>query len=305
MLHFYQVFGLSIESALPCPELLPAESTPAADILIRYDDVPERLEGATAAGPRSQTAPGHYLLNAGRAARYLVRDGREIIVHPAHTLTDDALRAVILSTGLSILLHQRGFLPLHCAAIETDRGAAVFAGGSGTGKSTLVAAFLQRGFKIMADDMLALKLVDEREVTAFPGFPHLSLWADSAQALGRSTEGLSRVSPDLEKYLSPELGSFCSSPSRLHAIYTLRVGDGPTPRLEQQGHGGRFNSILNNTWQRSLLTGLGVRERHFQMAATIADLTYGACLVRPSRPGLIQQAVDMIAGDLARDHAPL
>jgi hypothetical protein len=304
MPHFYRVFGLSVESVMPCPELLPAESTPHADIQIRYDEVPAVLEAAVESGPRWQAAPGRYLLNAGGLARYCVRDGREIIVHPSHTITEDALRAVLLGTGLSILLHQRGLLPLHCGAIETDRGAVVFAGRSGSGKSTLVAAFLQRGFKILADDMLALELIAGGEVTAWPGFPHVRLWADSAQALGRSTQELRRVSPDMEKFLSPELGSFCSTPCGLHAIYSLRVGDDPAPRLEPLGHTARFNVLLNTTWQRSILSGLGVRERHFQMTADIASRTYGACLVRPSQPLQIWQAVDLIQADIEQKHRP-
>jgi hypothetical protein len=305
MLHYYRAFGLSVESALPCPELLPAELTPHPDVRIRYGDVPERLEGAIESGPRWQVAPGRYLLNAGAAARYYVHSGHEIVVDPSHTLADDVLRAVLLGTGMSILLHQRGLLPLHCGAIETDRGAVVFAGGSGAGKSTLVAAFLQRGFKILADDMLALEPLGDGEVAAFPGFPHVRLWADSAQALGRSTQGLQRVSPGVDKFLSPEPGSFCSSPRRLHAIYTLGVGDDPLPRLEPQGHSAKFNSVLNNTWQKSILTGLGVRQRHFEMAAGIAATTYGACLVRPSQPRQIPQVVDLIAHDMELEHGPV
>ena len=302
MPHFYRVFELSVQSDLACPELLPAESDPHPDIQIRYDEVPESLEGALESGLRWQAAPGRYLLNAGRAARYLVQNGSEIVVHPGHTLPEDALRAVILSTGLSILLHQRGLFPLHASAIDTDRGAVAFAGASGTGKSTLVASFLKRGHKILSDDMLAIKLSKGGEVTALPGFPHVQLWANSMEALGRSTHGLQRVNPDLDKFHSPELGSFCPTPSRLQAVYTLSAGDESTARLEPQDHGARFNALLNNTWQRSILTGLAVREGHFQMAATIADLTYGACLFRPRGPFPLQQAVDLIVADMEREH---
>jgi hypothetical protein len=304
MVHFYQVFGLLVESVLSCPELVAADPRPRPDVLIRYDNVPASLDDAVESGPRWQAKPGLYLLNAGRAARYLVQNGREIVVHPEHGISEDDLRAILLSTGLSILLHQRGLLPLHGSGIQTESGAVAFAGNSGAGKSTLVAAFLQRGFKMISDDMLALIVGDDAVITALPGFPHVSLWADSAKALGRSTRGLQRVNPDIDKYISPEPGAFHSAPSRLHAIYVLKADESAEPRLVPLNHAGRFNALLNHTWQRSILTGLGVRERHFQMAAQIADRTYGASVSRSGQLFDVGKVADLIESDMRQDHTP-
>ena len=114
MTHFYHVFGLSLEAALTCPELLPAAASSAPDIVIRFGEVPESLENPADSGVRWQSAQGRYLLNLLRVARFLVTEGREIVVQPVPGVPEDTIRVFLLGTCLSILLHQRKLYALHC-----------------------------------------------------------------------------------------------------------------------------------------------------------------------------------------------
>ena len=302
MTHLYRVFGLSLESIIDCPELLPAESASQPDLVIRYGEVPQTLENAADRGPRWQAAPGRFLVNVEGLGRFFVRDGREICIQPLAAVAEEAIRLYLLSGCLAILLHQRRLFVLHCSGVATERGAVLFAGKSGTGKSTMVSAFLERGYKIVADDMLALTFDDQGRVVALPGFPQVKLWADSAKALGRSTDGLRRVTAADDKFIAPERERFSSDPAPLHAIYDLRVGEVATPSLEPLAHTPRFHILLDHTWQKATLTGLGVREWHFQTAARIAALTYAARLTRPPEPLDIPRTAGLIEADLRREH---
>src|SRR5450759_855791 len=107
MSFFYKIFGLSIESPLVCPELLPGKAGGNSDIVIRYGKVPEELENPADSGARWQTAPGQYLLNLKRVGRFLVRDGCEVVIQPVEAISEDEIRTFLLSACLSILLHQR------------------------------------------------------------------------------------------------------------------------------------------------------------------------------------------------------
>lgn len=302
MSHYYRVFGLSVESALACPELLPAEPTAAPDITFRCSEPARALEGSAGLRPPPKVAPGYCRAYFDGVGQFEVRDGREITVEPDAGVPEDSLRTILLGACLAILMHQRQLFVLHCSAVRTERGAVVFAGMSGTGKSTMVSAFLQRGYRILADDMLALTLNEAGEVIALPGFPQVKLWADSAKALGRSTEGLRRVLPEYEKFVAPETERFDAAPGRLHAIYVLRVEDGAALGLEPLGPTERFNALLDHTWQKLLLSGLGVREWHFHTAARIASLIYAARLTRPAAPLEIKPAVDLIEADMRMEH---
>ena len=187
---------------------------------------------------------------------------------------------------------------MHCSGVHTPTGAVLFSGNSGMGKSTLVSAFLERGYKILADDMLALTFDEQDQLTVLPGFPQVKLWADSARALGRSTEGLRRVTPEYERFFAPEVERFDPTPGPLRAIYFLRTHNKTEFLLERLEHTPRFNLLLDNTWQKLTLPGLGLREWHFLMAARIASVVYAARLTRPQEPLDIHQTADVIEHDL-------
>jgi len=286
-----------------CPELLSSGETSTPDIRIREGEVPAAREHTAREGLRWQAAPGLFLMDVEGLARFQARDGAEITIQRVPGAREDSIRSFLLGACLSILLHQRRLFVLHCSGVDTARGAVLFAGRSGSGKSTMVSAFLERGCKILADDMLALTFNDGGQVIALPGFPQVKLPSDSARALGRSTEGLRRVIPEEDRFVSPELDRFSSTPRTLHAIYELRVGDGARPALTPLAHTPRFNTLLDHTWQKATMAGLGVREWHFHTAARIAAVTYMARLTRTSEPLDIQLAADLIQADMQREHA--
>lgn len=298
MRQHYRVFGLSVESEIACPELLPAEPASPSDITFRFAEVRESLDRPADSGARWQTAPGVFLLNLPRVARFLVHDGCEIVIQPRPQVSEETIRTFLLSSCLSILLHQRKQFAVHCSALHTRHGAVLFAGNSGMGKSTLVVAFLERGHRILADDMAALTFNARGEVLALPGFPQVKLWSDSARALGRSTEGLRRVRPDQDRFFAPEVQRFQPEPSKLRAIYFLSVHNKPQFLLEPLDDARRFNALLDHTWQKLTLPGLGLREWHFQTAARIASSTYGARLTRPRLPLDVDKAVSLVEADM-------
>ena len=55
MTYSYQVFGLSLQSDIACPELLPAEPATKPEVLIKIGEVPDALERPLARGARWQT----------------------------------------------------------------------------------------------------------------------------------------------------------------------------------------------------------------------------------------------------------
>ena len=75
-------------------------------------------------------------------------------------------------------------MTLHASAVAVDGGAVLLAGGSGAGKPSLAAAFVQRGYGLLADDIAGVVVDRERRATALPAFPCLRLWDDALDSLG-------------------------------------------------------------------------------------------------------------------------
>ena len=197
----YWVFGLQVTSELSLPELY-AGAEPA-DVVIRRGPVPDDLPDAQAHGVLYQAAPGVFRLKVNGIARYLVTDGREIVVQADADADASAVRVFLLGSAMGALLLQRGILPLHTSAIESAGRCVAFAGNSGRGKSTLAAAFHGRGYRVLADDVLAVR--DGRGVPpmAYSGSRELKLWADALDLLEIEADGLRRARPQVEKSCLP------------------------------------------------------------------------------------------------------
>lgn len=96
----------------------------------------------------------------GRARLTASRDGEHVEIAFATDVSAAEQRK--LETGAArILVHQlRGKLALHGAAVAFGDRALVLMGGSGQGKSTLAAALCKAGAALLADDAVALDMVD-------------------------------------------------------------------------------------------------------------------------------------------------
>ena len=62
---------------------------------------------------------------------------------------------------MGAILMQRRLLPLHGSAIAINGKAYAIVGDSGAGKSTLASAFLNKGYQLISDDVIAVSLSQE------------------------------------------------------------------------------------------------------------------------------------------------
>jgi hypothetical protein len=123
---------------------------------------------------------GQVFMHLTNGIRCLVEHGETVTIDPGDPSQMAAARFFALSAGVGTLLHQRKYLPLHCAAIETPGGCVAFAGNAGDGKSTLAASFSGRGFKLFTDDRLTLHARPDAPYLATPSLPVLHLFDEGA-----------------------------------------------------------------------------------------------------------------------------
>lgn len=295
----YTAYGLTIESTIDLPELMPLPDTEATtpDVWIRYGPVPENLETPVSRGVVYQACPKQFLLRLEGIARYLVLDGREIYVAPADGSQDDDVRLFLLGSVLAALLHQRGMLVLHGSAIVTESGVVVFVGPSGVGKSTLAAALGQRGYRIMADDVCALQIDAQGIPLVYPSFPQLKLWVDMLDQLGQTDRMLRRVRMNLEKYALPLNGTFYATPCPLHMVYHLTTHNKTDIQLEQITQMNKFRVLLYNTYRQRFMYGLGMQAAHFRQAATVANQVSIKRITRPIGGVFLEELLDLLIAD--------
>lgn len=294
--YHYKAFGIALASEMELPELEPHDSP--ADVVVRYGSVPEQLEDRVLAGPWYQVSPTRILLDVKEVGRFLISEGSDVVVDPADGALDQDVRLYFLGQVCAGLLHQRGALPLHASAIETDTGAVAFLGNSGAGKSTMATAFARLGHRILADDIVAVLPVADG-VHALPGYPQVKLWADVCGHLGEDPEQLRRLRPEIEKFGKPVRGAYCQEPLPLQRIYLLEPGDGAQLGLCRVTGLDKIAALTQYTFRYPFLATREAKIPHFDLCARVAERAEALRLTRPRDSVLIDEAVELVRADLA------
>jgi hypothetical protein len=270
----YVLAGLRILSDLPLSGLLPLDqAAPSGDFVrIRRAAVPESLVGTVTAVQDIAYDGKELLITVPTVARFLVREGREILVDPAPDADANDVRAYLLGSAFGSLCHQRGIVPLHSAAIDSAGGCVAFIGRSGVGKSTLVAALVERGHQLIADDVSFLRVDRGGDVLVWPGIGRIRLWEDAVMALGRNGAGVEREFRGYNKYLvpvPPPLDPF--SQRRLCRVYQLHTAPSGTPETITRMHGAAAVELLmQNIYCSSIAACMGRNPAAFTICTTIA-----------------------------------
>jgi hypothetical protein len=99
-------------------------------------------------------------------ATFLVTARRIALVDAPREYTIDDLAAYALGPLLALALHQGGAVLIHASAVDAGGRALVFAGESGSGKSTTAAMFHRKGHRVLADDIT--EIADGRALASIP-----------------------------------------------------------------------------------------------------------------------------------------
>jgi hypothetical protein len=292
----YVAYGLRILSDLPLPELDSRADGEIPQIRIERGPVASGLENPTLQGGLFETSPGKFLLRMEGVARYLVTGGDRIVIDLAPDADPGSVRLFLLGSVFGALLHQRGLLPLHASAIETPKGAVLFAGFSGAGKSALAAAFHVRGYTVIADEICAL---DGDHVR--PAVPRLLLWPDVIEELKLRDGEIRQVRPNVRKFHVPLKKEQPTDSLRVHGLYILNVSSGQRPgrdfEITRSSGVGKLQTLIDFTFRRQFAAGM---ESDYVNRATVAAQTMAISRLFRSQRQSLRETADLLESDFAR-----
>jgi hypothetical protein len=224
------LYGLRLLSSWPLPSH--ARIEPAIGTVELVEGSPalferasrEALANANGEGwcRRGSTNDGMtYLLWPGLFEFVVSADGRRVAGRPLGDASPEAFRTYLLSQVVSFALLGQGIEPFHATVMQAGDGAAAFLGDCGYGKSTLAAAFLRAGHRLLTDDLLVVQPRPDG-VLAFPGPPRIKLFPEAARTFLGEVSGppMNGLTPKQVIPLGPERS--VSSPLPLRAFYVLR-----------------------------------------------------------------------------------
>lgn len=288
-------YGLLFQSAIPLPEMPVAHvadgDTPVdADVVIEFGNVPDHLDEPIQQGRHHDASATEFILRVPDVGRYLIRQGRSIVMDPLDGVDEDDLRVFILGTSMGVLLNQRGFLVLHTSGIATTDGVVLFAGRSGAGKSTLLNELLQRGHWMVVDDVCAVEEGDDGHAWVVPAYPRTRLWADSADRFRMDTSALPRTRRSMEKFEIQIPDGFAREPRPLRQLFVIEPAEGAAVGLETVPTFEAFGLVMEHTYRGMLLDGTARRPEHFRLASLV---TRDAEVLRIHRPTELFQLTEL------------
>lgn len=236
----HRLFGLAIECDLPLPGAPRVEHFDGpADVTISWTpeppEVPEPDEGwktvVTSDDARAdihECDDGCICLAWGHVLHFVISAQRDRIQVRCCEARRQYVPTVIVGFVLGYLLHLRGALCLHGAVLMHNGQTFAVMGDSGIGKSTVAAALVRHGAKLLSDDMVVFSRTAP-PWAAEGGCRSLRLNTDTASHILGDDETRPRV-PYLDKIFwdvsdgasqSAEAHDLCAQPlSRLYILQT-------------------------------------------------------------------------------------
>lgn len=244
---------------------------------------------------------------ADRTEFVLDHDATEIWAEWPDPLTLEDAATYLLGPIMGFVMLLRGVVCLHASAIAIDDKAIAVLGPAGSGKSTTAAAFSERGYSILAEDVVTL---DDRgdQFLIRPAYPCIRLWPNSVKALYGSETHLPKLTPNWEKrYLDlterPE--QFQRKPLPLAAIYQLadRSDDKAAPFVEpvvERAEG--LILLVANTYSTKLMDKQ-MRAREFELLTRVLRSVPLRRVTAHVDPVRIPELCDSILNDFHRTAA--
>lgn len=293
--YYYQCYGLNFSCEFPLPEIKTWEASKGQiDVDIHYGTLDEKGLGEdTQCGPFLWISGDVTQLNIPDVAKFRISHGTKITVDPMPGIDLESVRVFLLGSAFGVLLFQRGYLVMHGNSVRIGEGCIICVGHSGAGKSTLAAAFMQRGYDLLADDVVPV----DAHGRAITGFPRIKLWKDAAEKLGIETTGLKRIRPDMEKFNLPISPPDMALHLPVKAIYILQQTNNDKISLTPISGFKKFNALKAHTYRLRFMQNMALQPQHLTLCSQLAGQAHMRLVERGKIGFEIDALVDTILND--------
>ena len=294
----YRAYGLTISSEICFPELYQIDSFTRPDVEIKYGSIPAKI--ITDAGLNSDKliiSPQVFLLKIEGIANYLVEAGKTIVIELAQEEQLDEMRLFCLSNAFAALLHQRGQIPLHAAAFIHENELILIMGESGAGKSTALAAMINKGYDPFTDDVCIPYYDNQsRSWYAFSSYPMMKYWSDTFTKIkiGKADEGR-KLRTAFDKYGVFFHEKFIAEALKIKLIILLDKDSSQVEVCSRQLTGiESFEKIHAQAYRKEYLEYESMLKDHFVQSTEMAKSIKSILVSRPDNIDSIASVVKCI-----------
>ncbi|MBI5539774.1 MAG: hypothetical protein HY951_06920 [Bacteroidia bacterium] len=295
--YIYTAFGLIFSSEIEIPEFL--EATGEIQATISLGEIPKSISGSTYDGFRFQISANEFIIRFKPWASFYVCNGDKIIVQPETDADARDVRVYLFSSVIAILLHQRGWLPIHSSGIVVDNKAILFTANSGIGKSTIALALNKKfGYPLIADDIAVISEKDRTPIV-YSTFPSSKLWKDSVEMLGISSDGLEFIRNDVFKYRYDNRAEFINGIFVPGVIFILENTDKDIVELTEIKGIEKFNALRIHIFRLGMVGDL-YSGNHFKIITLLLNSARCYKILKPKNINCIDQLCSVVQNILKK-----
>lgn len=297
----YKTFGYSIQSDILLPELQQIDNSQNnIDIFITYANLTERWLELSDTPKKFVVTENLIMFWIPNLAIFAVEDGTNITISPEKDADEDKIRLYILGSCMGAILQQRRILPLHGSAVVVDHKAYAFIGDSGHGKSTLASSFIQRGFQLLTDDVIAVTMGPDNIPYVTPAYPQQKLWQESLDTFGMNSDEFRPLFDRETKYAIPVASHFSTDTVPLAGIFELIKMDCSHAEIRAIDKLERLPLLYRHTYRNFFLPNRGLTQWHFDTTARLSGSVDIYQLQRPLNESTVHQLTDMVLSTIRK-----
>ncbi len=242
---FYEIYGRVLKSEIEFPQLLPAKMDGKWDIEIVVREIPADIKSVIQEkkGPAG-AGEGFFWFNTPVGYIVIIGDNR-IITECSTEAEFSVIRTYILGYGLSVIFYNRNIMAVHCSAVTKDGTGILLSGVSGAGKSTLAGRFLSNEWKLLADDVAMVEMV-ENNIVSYPAYPQRKLCRDAVVRNGLNLDSLTYIDEDKDKFAVNCQEEFSAEPGMITVMVVLYPWDGSDVRIEEISGNEKIQLFVQN-----------------------------------------------------------
>lgn len=278
----HQAFGLTW--MMPCDfdrfPMAAVHGRAAIDVCVAESSIAAPPPGAEQIGPLRWLDGERLTFVIPAVGRIRVCSGDLVQVDRDPDCDVELLTLMLAGPVAGVVLGRRGMLPVHGAAVEGPRGAAVLIGAPSAGVSTTAGALMNAGYRLLGDELLALRCDGGSVAGVVGGWNTLQLPVDSAARLGLRKKDVTRSRAGLGRFdlpVRPQAGD----PIPVDTIYLLKPAKQQRFSLVPVRGEQQFEALLDANWDRPVRAAMGCYSDDWLLAARIASGSRTRRLERP------------------------
>lgn len=271
----YLIHGLKVESVIELNCYV--DNSDSSDIKIEFGD---NLTGYSDTYFYIDVSDEVIKLNFTTVGIFEVINGNKIIMNCVHDADPRAIEMFLLAQVFAALLIQRGTFPLHGSTVVKNGVGITIVGSAGSGKSTLSTALMQKGWKMVTDDIISVGFSDNLPMV-YPSFPFQKIWRETADNLNVDLTNCKCLYDRKEKFYIENRSLFSDKNTEIQYLIEISVGDTSEVKTTVLSERATLPLLINNSYRYHIVKESNQLFAHMQFIAKLCSSLKCFTLERP------------------------